>query len=280
MRSNEDTKRLKLVILTYESLQANLMTERLLTAFPGQVQGIVTSEVIVPGKNTVQSLVFLLKRTGLGFVARKGLEILMGRAATALLKVAGRSPRVPAVGELGRRHDVPVYGSKDVNDPETLRVVATWRPDLVISVYLNQLIRAPLLALSRGGTINVHPAILPHNRGLFPYFWALANGDEETGVSVHWVEPRFDTGDILLQDRLPITVDDTVMTLAHKSAELGAVLLERAVDLVQSGDAPRVAQDPARASYHSWPTAADVRRFSRRGRKYGSMTTLWRDLTR
>ena len=58
---------MRIVILTYESLFSNLMTERLLKEFPGQVVGIVRSEVAIAGKSTWQSLWFLLTKTGLGF---------------------------------------------------------------------------------------------------------------------------------------------------------------------------------------------------------------------
>lgn len=269
---------MRIVVLTYESHQASLMTQRLLAECPGQVVGIMRSEVIVAGRNTWQSLWFLLRRTGLGFVARKGMEIILGHLATGLMKLIGQKPRVPSVEQMGQEFAVPVVGAKNVNAPESLRTLRAWQPDLIISVYLNQLISPEIIALAPRGVINVHPALLPRNRGLFPYFWALANGDDETGVTVHWVDTRFDTGDILLQERLPIAPDDTVISLARKSAELGAELLVKAVKLIETGHAPRLPQDAARASYHSWPTPADVRRFGRKGRRYGSLREMWREI--
>ena len=66
------------------------MTHRLLTEFPGQVVGIVASEVIVAKKNTWQAIWFLLRQTGLGFVALKGLEIILGRLASLYLALRGK----------------------------------------------------------------------------------------------------------------------------------------------------------------------------------------------
>jgi len=109
--------------------------------------------------------------------------------------------------------------------------------------------------------------------------WALANGDTETGVTVHWVDTRFDTGEILLQRVLPIAPDDTVLSLAGKSAALGAELLVEAVRAIADGSPPRVPQNSAEASYFSWPTAAAVRQFRRRGRRYGSLIEMWREVT-
>lgn len=269
---------MKLTILTYQSHQSNLMTRRLLTEFPGQVVGVMDSEVIIPGKTTLQSAWFLLKKTGLGFVIPKGMEIILSRLVPLGLKLTGKQPSVPALAQLSREYGVPLYGTKNVNAPESLAVLQSWQPDLVISVYLNQLIKPALIALPPLGVINIHPALLPQNRGLFPYFWALANGDTETGVTVHRVDARFDTGDIIIQQALPIRPDDTVLSLARRSAETGADLLVQAVRAIQSGNPPRMLQDSARASYFSWPTPEAVRRLKQRGRRYGSILEIWKEL--
>ncbi len=269
---------MRIVILTYESQQANLMTHRLLTEFPGQVAGIMVSEVVMPGKTTGQALWFLLRRTGLGFVALKGMEILLGRAAGVFFQLRGKKPRIPSLRQMAADFSVPLAGAKNVNAPEAFQTLQGWQPDLIISVYLNQLIRARVIELPCKGVINVHGALLPKNRGLFPYFWALANGDSETGVTVHWVDTKFDTGAILLQERLPILPDDTVISLARKTAELGAELLVRAVKLIEADEAPRIIQSSDQASYFSWPTPADVRRFKQQGRKYGSIKEMWKEL--
>ena len=271
---------MRIVILTYESHQANLMTQRLLTAFPGQVVGIVASEVIVPGKSTLQALWFLLRRTGLGFVGLKGLEIVLSRAAGMFFRLSGRQPAVPSLVQLGKMFDVPVSGVQRVNTAAARQKIAAHQPDLIVSVYFNQLIGPRLIDLPAQGVINIHPALLPKNRGLFPYFWALTNGDAETGVTVHWVDPHFDTGDILVQESLLISTDDTVISLARKSAELGAGLLVQAIKLIAAGNPPRLPQDPTQASYFSWPTPADVRRFRQRGQRYGSINQMWQDLMR
>ena len=271
---------MKIAILTYESHQANLMIQRLLAEFPGQVVGIVRSEVIIPKKNTFQALWFLLRRTGWDFVGRKGLEIILSRAAMVFLRLGGRKPPIPSLRQMALADGVPLVGAKDVNAPEAVETLRRWGPELIISVYLNQLIRPQVINLPAQGVINVHPALLPKNRGLFPYFWALANGDEETGVTVHWVDPQFDTGDILVQAALPIAPAETVISLARKSAELGADLLVRAVRLIEAGEPPRLRQDVAQASYFSWPTREAVRRFKQRGRRYGSLSEMWQELMR
>ena len=267
---------MRIVILTYESLYANLITHRLVQARPGQVVGIVRSDCLLYGKSLPAALWFLVRRAGLRFVGRKALELFQARSTAALFRVVGRARRVPALGDLNRHDGIPLVGAVDVNAPGTLSTLRSWQPDLVISVYFNQLIKPDLIRLPRLGCLNIHPALLPRNRGLFPYFWVIANGEQETGVTVHWVDERFDTGDILVQQALPVRPDDTITSLAYASAQLGAELLIRAVDLIEAGNPPRITQNGRQASYHSWPSLADQRRFRQRGGRYGTIFELAR----
>ncbi|MFQ5666143.1 MAG: methionyl-tRNA formyltransferase [Candidatus Binatia bacterium] len=266
---------MRLAILTFESPQANFIIDRLLTRRPGQVCGIVRSDVIVPGKNRWQSMWFILRRTGLGFTARKGAEIMLSRAAAVLSRVTGGRRRFRSLTQMAVDARVPLIGTKDVNDAATLATLRTWQADLVVSVYLNQRIRSPLMELYPGRILNLHGATLPGNRGLFPYFWALVNGDTTGGATVHWVDPGFDTGDVLIEESFPIAPSETVNSLAWKSTRLGADLLLRAIALIEEGTPPRSSQDRTRGRYYSWPTRADVRRLKQRGRRFGSVVYAW-----
>ena len=267
---------MRIVILTYESFYSNLMTERLLQNFPGQVVGIVRSDCLVYGKSLPQGLRHLLQRTGLRFVGRKALELFQSRATAILFRLIGREPKVHSLRDMRRIYNVPVIGSKNVNSPETMQQIKAWQPDLILSIYLNQLIKAKLINLPERGTLNIHPALLPRHRGLFPYFWVIAEGEKETGVTIHWVDEKFDTGHLLLQEKISVAPEDTITSLSYKSAELGATMLCRAIELVEAGNPPHIPQDHSQASYHSWPKPADQRRFRERGGNYGTIFELWK----
>lgn len=80
-------------------------------------------------------------------------------------------------------------------------------------------------------TINLHPSILPRNRGSNPFFWSIRNGDSETGVTAHQLTEELDAGDICLQQRVPVCPDETQSTLRRK---LGQVAAEMAVEIVRA----------------------------------------------
>lgn len=262
-------------ILTYESAPANHVTRRLLELFPGRIPGVLRSRAIVRGKSSLASYWFLLHRAGVSFVAHKGAEVLLGGLAAAAIGLTGRVPPVPSLRQLSTLHGVPLADSRDVNAPETLALLRAWRPDLLVSVHFNQRLGTEVLALPPRGAINVHGALLPHNRGLFPHFWALANGESESGVTVHWMDAGIDTGDIVLQERIAITPETTAASLGWDAARVGAEMVVRAIGLIERDEAPRIPQRGG-GNYVSWPTAADMRRLRERGRRYGLVPDLWK----
>lgn len=269
---------MRIVILTYESLYSNLMTERLLKEFPGQIVGIVRSDCLVYGKSLPGGLLYLLKRTGLRFVGRKALELFQSRATAIIFRLIGREPKVHSLRDIRTRYDVPVIGSTDVNSPETLQQIKAWQPDLILSIYLNQLIKTELINLPPQGTLNIHPALLPRHRGLFPYFWVIVAGETETGTTIHWVDEKFDTGDLLLQEKIPVTSEDTITSLSYRCAVLGAEMLVKAVNMVAAGEPLHISQNHRQASYHSWPKPDDQHRFRKQGGKYGTIFELWKHM--
>ena len=134
--------------------------------------------------------------------------------------------------------------------------------------------------MAHKGVINIHPSLLPKYRGLAPYFWSLINGETETGVTIHWVDKGFDTGDILVQQSVPITPNDTIISLSNKCAKLGSYLLIEAVNLIKQDNPPRTPQKKrGEGSYYSWPTPSDLRLFKQRGHRYGSFIYMWKKLT-
>jgi folate-dependent phosphoribosylglycinamide formyltransferase PurN len=269
---------MRIVILTYESLYSNIMSERLLKEFPGQVVGIVRSDCLIFKKSHPEALWYLVQHTGLRFVGRKALEFFQSRATAILFKLIGRDPKVHSLRDMRKLYDVPVIGSKNVNSKETRAQLEAWQPDLILSIYLNQLIKSKVIEMPTMGTLNIHPALLPRHRGLFPYFWVIANSERETGVTIHWVDQKFDTGDLLLQEKIPVEENETITSLSHKSSLVGADMLVKAIKLIEAGNPPKITQDHTQASYHTWPTPTDQKRFYRQGGKYGTIFELWNQM--
>lgn len=134
-----------------------------------------------------------------------------------------------------------------VGAPESVEALSALKPDLLVVVAYGQYIPQRVIELARHEAINVHPSLLPKYRGSAPIQWAIANGDEITGVSIIYLAAKMDAGDILRQETYPIASDDTSAILHDKLALFGAGLLIKGIDDIREGAVQRIVQDDARA---------------------------------
>jgi methionyl-tRNA formyltransferase len=120
--------------------------------------------------------------------------------------------------------------------------------DVVVSFLYWRLIREPLISLGRVGCLNFHPAPLPDFRGVGGYNVAILDGLPEWGVSCHFVDERFDTGDIVDVQRFPIDPEaETAYSLDLRSQERLLALFQEVMAVALGGDElPRTPQGEGR----------------------------------
>jgi methionyl-tRNA formyltransferase len=121
-------------------------------------------------------------------------------------------------------------------------------PDAIIVVGYGRIIPQWMLDLPPLGNLNLHASLLPKYRGAAPIQWAIARGETETGVTTMRIDAGLDTGDILLQGRLPINPADTADTLALPLANLGADLMVETLHGLQAGSVQPLPQDNSQAT--------------------------------
>ncbi|MDZ4286427.1 MAG: methionyl-tRNA formyltransferase [Prosthecobacter sp.] len=140
------------------------------------------------------------------------------------------------------------------NAVEELRALGA---DIAVVVAYGQLLPPAILAVPRLACLNIHASLLPRHRGASPIQAAIREGDAEKGVTIMFMDEGLDTGDILLMERLTISREDTGGSLHDKLAASAPASLERALDLIAAGAAPRVPQDHSRATHCGKLTRAD-----------------------
>jgi methionyl-tRNA formyltransferase len=143
---------------------------------------------------------------------------------------------------------VPLQPSR-IRAPEAIGEIALLRPDLLVVMAYGQILPQELLDVPKLGALNLHASLLPRHRGAAPVHAALLAGDQESGITVMWMDAGLDTGDILLQSAISIAPDETAGTLHDRLALLAPAALEEAVRLVREGHPPRLKQDGASATY-------------------------------
>jgi UDP-4-amino-4-deoxy-L-arabinose formyltransferase/UDP-glucuronic acid dehydrogenase (UDP-4-keto-hexauronic acid decarboxylating) len=162
-----------------------------------------------------------------------------------------------SVAELAASKGIPVFAPDDINHPMWVQKIKSMSPDIIFSFYYRHMIKKPLLEIPPAGCLNLHGSLLPAYRGRCPVNWVLVNGESLTGVSLHYMTPRADEGDIVAQKKIAITDDDTAKSLHLKSAKASVALLDEVLPKIKTGAAPRTPQDHSRATYFGGRKPAD-----------------------
>ncbi len=162
------------------------------------------------------------------------------------------SPVKQRAGQL----ELPVIQPEQIRHNDEFRSQLTaLKPDAIIVVGYGRIIPQWMLDLPLLGNINLHASLLPKYRGAAPIQWAIARGETVTGVTTMRIDAGLDTGDILLQQEIPITLEDTAETLGPKLATMGADLTVETLRGFEAGCHSARPQDPRKLR---------LRRFSRK----------------
>ena len=153
----------------------------------------------------------------------------------------------------------PLLGLPDLSDPAVQELILACAPDALLSYYWPKQIPATLLARFPLGAYGTHPSLLPRWRGPDPFFWAVASGEPETGVSLHHLAAEYDTGAVVATRTLAITAEDTAWSLARRIDRPALALLDYAASELRKGEPlPGVEQDESRASAAPSPNDEDL----------------------
>jgi len=122
--------------------------------------------------------------------------------------------------------------------------------DIAILAFVTQIVPQQVFSVPRLGSICFHPSLLPKYRGASAINWALIKGESVTGLTLFWVDQGIDTGPILLQKEVKVDPDETTGSLYfNKIFPLGVEAISEAVELIKTGNPPRIVQDESKATY-------------------------------
>ena len=153
-------------------------------------------------------------------------------------KPAGRGHQLQfsAVKQYALSVGLPVLQPERLKDETFLEELRAYQADLQIVVAFRMLPEV-VWNMPRLGTFNLHASLLPQYRGAAPINWAVMNGDTETGATTFMLQHEIDTGNIILQERLPIAADENVGSVHDRLMLMGADLVTRTVDAIIEAEA-------------------------------------------
>lgn len=146
----------------------------------------------------------------------------------------GKRMMPPPIKRVAVEHDIPVWQPEKPNRHVFVDELSALQPDLMVVAAYGHILKPRILELSPYGCVNIHASLLPRYRGAAPIYWAVYNGEKETGITIMQMDEGMDTGDILLQKKLPIQPNETIAELEHRMANLGAECLIEWLSLVDN----------------------------------------------
>jgi methionyl-tRNA formyltransferase len=181
---------------------------------------------------------------GDGRWAHRALEGIIEASELHVAYVVARHENPdPVLRQYAQDIDVPFFTPPNVNESSFLDDLASYSSEVNVSMSYNQILRPDAIHAAPKGFINCHAGALPFYRGRNILNWALINGEERFGVTVHFVDEGIDTGDIITQKFGAITPADDYESLLDKAVDLCADALLDALHDLRQGQVSRTLQD-------------------------------------
>ncbi len=206
--------------------------------------GVEICAVVVPASPRPGRLPAAIQQREAPRVLRSALPLVNSSLHTSIVQLAWQ------------RH-LPVWEVSRLTEAETVSILAAYQPDMICVACFSLLIPSNILALAPSGCLNVHPSLLPANRGPVPLFWTFREGSAATGVTIHFMSEKMDSGDILAQEIIPIADGMSYSQLEAQCAIRGGALLAQTVWNLYRGEATVRPQAEEHSYYHSFPTDND-----------------------
>jgi len=262
---------MKIVILTSKLHPAAEFALNKLFRSKGEldIAGLVISDISPLTKSFWKYVIYGVKRSGLFYgvlIALISYLHLIGLFFSGFL-YWWRKRQWLTLDELAYRYDVKTIYTENLNEGKGLEALKALKPDLVVSLYFDQILKTEAIQVASIATINMHPGILPGYRGVWPGFWKLYKGEKQAGVSIHYINEEIDAGELLAETTYPINSEDTKLSLSLKSANHGINKLVEILKQFKQGIKPHPIKKEGKSRYRSLPKKKHMDKYHQRGKK-------------
>lgn len=142
-----------------------------------------------------------------------------------------------------------VWRAPELRNPETVARFKELEPDIGISGWFGYILKPDLLQVFKVGCINLHTAYLPWNRGWYTNVWPILDGSP-AGMTIHFIDPGVDTGDLIAQRLVPVEPTDTGGSLHRKITSGMVEFFKETWPLIRAGKYTRTPQDHSKATVY------------------------------
>lgn len=202
------------------------------------------------------------------------LELLLQKESEYNFKIVGTLTNPPSakgrhktpvptdVAQFAEKNGIPVFAPEHL-DAASRNAVSSVHPDILVCFAYGHIFGPKFMSLFRFGGINLHPSALPKYRGCTPVNAAILNGDTETAYTIQKISEKMDEGNILEQEKIPLSGRETALSLLHDAAIRGAPLICKVLSKInengfieegipQSGDASYTGMISKQDAFIDW----------------------------
>jgi methionyl-tRNA formyltransferase len=265
------SKKIKVIFVTMnEPFYIPKYMDKILNKLGNEVEVIK----VYASPSTIQNKSFL--RTVHGFFSYFGLIVfsymillrliyLTSDFICRLFKTNGQPHSVELVC---KKYGISYSQAKSINAINVLNDIKQLNPDIVFSIACPQIFGKALISIPSKGCLNIHSSLLPEYRGLNANFWVLTKGEKTTGVTIHYVNPGIDDGDILLQEKIKINDTWSLNDLYLRVIAKGSSMVAKCLKLIYEDNVTTQKNDLSKGSYFTFPARKDVIEFRRNNKKF------------
>lgn len=246
---------------------AELAVNHLLSRKDLDIVGVVRSDLSPFTTAYWKYLRFGLRKAGVFYGFLIGISFywhLVGFAIAGLL-FWRRRRKWRSLDDLIERHGLMVHDTEDINSEETLQVMQSWDIDVMVSVYFDQILKKPAIEVAKVAALNMHPGKLPRYRGLWPEFWTMYHGEKSSGITIHHLDEKIDTGAVVAQSEFKIQKKESKLSLSLRGARYGAKLMVKVLRKLKRGVPLRTIQVKGKGQYFSLPDKKAFEQFFAKG---------------
>lgn len=245
----------KLVFCTYPSFYSSIVLNSLLKSPDIEIVAVISSTRNLKAKES--TIVSTLKRITTSGFHYTGYLWLISEGYSLVSKFKGTDN----IQTLSRKNNIPVYKTNDINSDTIKNILLTLDLDILLCAHFNQRIAPEIYSLAKESALNIHPSLLPDLKGVDPSFYALLEGYNSTGVSLHLLDSAFDTGTLVTNQKHKIHNNDSLFSLNCQLFQIGG---ELCVSYFKSNNKNQIVNSSTKSRYDSWPRRINVNQFRKK----------------
>lgn len=253
---------MRIIILSVNHIYANKIVKDLIKEFKKKIVLIVEPKGLLPKKSLFASLKIYLHISGFEYVFYQSVRVLLfriiGKFYTFIFP-KNIDGKFYLKEKLAKINKIDIIKVSDVNNESVSEKLIKKRPDLIVSVFFNQILDEKIIGIPKKGSINVHPGFLPKYRGISPIFWSLLNEEKFIWVSIHTIDRGIDSGPILKRIKIYVEKADSEDSLYWKCAIVGSKALIDVIKRIKKGKLKTIKNKGGK--FYSFPTKDSIKKF-------------------